>query len=112
MSSRRSTLERTFDCLRLERSRLRRAGPDVDAREWRRIRSAFDRTKVVRPLADRCLVSSLAFLDVAFSRGLDARLVLGVFAAPFSAHCWVQVGDTVMNDRLDYVQSFTPIVAI
>lgn len=112
MSSRRSTLQRIFERVRLGRSGLRRTPPDFDATEWCRIRCAFDRTKVVRPLADRCLVSSLAFLDVAFSRGLDAQLILGVFAAPFSAHCWVQVGDIVVNDRLDYVQSFTPIVAV
>lgn len=43
--------------------------------------------------------------------GPDARLLIGV-TMPFSAHCWVQVGDTVLTDSLDLVLSFQPILSV
>jgi hypothetical protein len=36
--------------------------------------------------------------------------VMGVSGRPFAAHCWVQVGDRVVNDTLDHVILFTPIL--
>ena len=43
-------------------------------------------------------------------RGLDADWVFGVRTWPFLAHCWVQVGDTIVGDSLDRVGGFTPIM--
>jgi hypothetical protein len=112
LSMRRHTLDAQFKAVAASRSRLRPSGSAGDERRWVSLRTAFDKSAALRPRSDRCLVSSLAFLDVAFSQNLDASLVMGVVAAPFSAHCWVQVGETVVNDRLDYVRSFTPILTI
>lgn len=33
-------------------------------------------------------------------------LVFGVKLDPFSAHCWVQIGDLLLNDRADQVARF------
>ena len=33
-------------------------------------------------------------------------------ASPFSAHCWVQQGDVVLNDTIENVRPFTPIMAV
>jgi len=36
--------------------------------------------------------------------------VFGVTTWPFAAHCWLQIGDLVINDRLDRVSRYTPIM--
>jgi hypothetical protein len=79
---------------------------------WVDICSAFSACRGLRWRAGHCLTSSIAFLDVMRRAGMDARLVLGVSAAPFSAHCWVQAGDCVLNDRLENVRPFEPLLAI
>lgn len=74
--------------------------------------SAFSSCRALRWRAGHCLTSSIAFLSVVRGAGMEARLVLGVSAAPFSAHCWVQAGDCVLNDRLENVRPFEPLLAI
>lgn len=61
---------------------------------------------------DNCLVRSLSIARLLGARGLAIDLVFGVKLEPFAAHCWVQSGDVVVNDRLDNVRSFTPILVI
>jgi len=109
---RRRALHAQFEAIRLRRVREHPTPRDASDPGWLRLRRGFDRTVALRFHSDQCLVSSFAFLDMAFSGRLDAKLVLGVVAAPFAAHCWIQTGETVMNDRLDYVRSFTPILAV
>ena len=38
--------------------------------------------------------------------------VIGVSLYPFAAHSWVQCGTALVNDRLDRVRHFTPILTI
>jgi len=38
--------------------------------------------------------------------------VFGVKLNPFSAHCWVQAGDIVLNDAIDHVTIHTPILVV
>ena len=45
-------------------------------------------------------------------RLLSAFLVIGVTASPFGAHAWVQIGDVVLNDSVDRVRRFVPILTI
>lgn len=59
---------------------------------------------------DRCLPRSLALARAIRIAGGEARLVLGVTLHPFAAHAWVQDGDTVLNDMLDHVLLFRPIL--
>ncbi len=44
--------------------------------------------------------------------GLKPDLIFGVSMRPFRSHCWVQVGDIVINDRLDNIRNFTPILVL
>ncbi len=44
-------------------------------------------------------------------RGLATSGVRGHDLA-FAAHCWLQIDDLVLNDRLDQVQRYTPILAV
>ena len=45
-------------------------------------------------------------------RGLDAAWVFGARTWPFAAHCWLQVGDVVINDRIDHVDRFAPVMVV
>lgn len=62
--------------------------------------------------ADRCLIRSLAFLSMAARAGRSPSLVFGVQARPFSAHCWIEEAGVLLNDRLENVQPYTPILVI
>jgi hypothetical protein len=79
-----------------------------DALTSRTIRS-FELAKFARSPADLCLSRSTA-LSLRLSRlGLGADLVMGVRLIPFTAHSWVQIGDTVLNDSPEEVSRYTPI---
>lgn len=69
----------------------------------------------LRPLYVRqylCLYDSLALVHFLAKYHFFPLWVFGVKTQPFSAHCWVQAGDCVLNDKLDFVHEYTPIMAI
>lgn len=61
---------------------------------------------------DKCLARSLGLAEALFRRGHSATFVIGVAINPFAAHSWVQSGATVLNDDVDRVRLFSPIMAI
>jgi len=61
---------------------------------------------------DRCLVRSLALIDHLARHDLHPDMVIGVRAGAFSAHCWVQQGSTLLNDEVDRIKLFTPILVL
>ena len=64
------------------------------------------------PFQGVCLYRSFFLLAFLRRRGLDASWVFGVRTWPFEAHCWLQVGDVVLDDSFDHVRPFTPILAV
>ena len=74
-----------------------------------RVVRAFERAKLVRSPANRCLSRSLAMARRLAGLRCNALLVIGVRAQPFTAHSWVQSGDFVLNDTPDEVSRYTPI---
>lgn len=76
-----------------------------------RVASAFIKTRMVVRTKDLCLAQSIAFQRMCNNYQLSPTLVIGVSLNPFSAHCWVQQGDCVLNDSLEHVRQFTPIFA-
>jgi hypothetical protein len=94
------------------RSRGRSADGHDDLLACGEIANALSKTSLIFPTRDRCLVRSIAFLQMALKRHADAHLVFGVSIDPFAAHCWVQSGDYVLNDRYERVRAFTPILSI
>lgn len=65
---------------------------------------------LVTPLRN-CLSRSLALARNLRERGHACDLLIGVAVNPFQAHAWVQAGDTVLNDRLERVLQFVPVMA-
>lgn len=77
----------------------------------RDVAAGFLRARRYAPAIDQCLVRGLAMKRLLLRRGCAASLVFGV-TMPFAAHCWVQAGDVVLTDTLDFVLSFEPILAV
>lgn len=70
---------------------------------------AFRQVRPFVPIRPCCLLDSLSLVEFLARRGLFATVVFGVIGDPFSAHCWVQVRDLVLNDTVGNVSAHTPI---
>jgi hypothetical protein len=95
-------------------ARRRKNGTDSVAPNARALRlvCVFE---ILRPLYPRpylCTFDSLALLDFLAFHGLYPRWVFAVCADPFSAHCWVQHGNILLNDRVEHVSRLVPIMAV
>lgn len=73
---------------------------------------AFEHARLLRTAADRCLPRSVALALCLASDGERTNLVIGVKLAPFGAHCWVQSGGEVLNDSVEEVLRYQPILII
>jgi transglutaminase superfamily protein len=59
-----------------------------------------------------CLLDSLVLSVFLTKRMVPCTLIIGVSIKPFAAHAWVQIGECVLNDTVENVLSFTPILAV
>jgi hypothetical protein len=73
---------------------------------------AFHRWSPYAPLSAKCLLRSFVLLRLLHREGLDAQWVFGVTTWPFRAHCWLQAGEVALDERLDRIAAFTPILAV
>ena len=74
--------------------------------------AAYERANLHVARHDRCLPRSIAMARHLLRAGIIPTLVLAVMVRPFQAHCWVQFEDHVLNDHLDNVRNFTPILIV
>ncbi len=58
-----------------------------------------------------CLFDSLCLLEFLARHAFFPRWVFGVNAEPFQAHCWLQEGSMVLNDTVERVSAYTPIMS-
>jgi len=77
-----------------------------------RLTAVFAALRLFYPRPYLCTFDSLALLEFLASGGVHPRWIFGVRADPFHAHCWVQYGETLLNDRIERVTRFTPIMAV
>ncbi len=59
-----------------------------------------------------CLFESLALGKFLASYHIHPHWVFGVQARPFAAHCWLQQDGVVLNDTVEYVSRYTPIMVV
>lgn len=76
------------------------------------VAAAFEWTARLFRSHDQCLSRSLAVSLRLAVLGLPADFVIGVSLHPFAAHSWVQWGTVLVNDQLDAVRHFTPILVL
>lgn len=90
-----------------------RSGKRFDtARDPLRMIRAFEHARLLRTAADRCLPRSVALAICLASDGVRTNVVFGVKLAPFGAHCWTQQGTDVLNDSVEEVLRYRPILVI
>lgn len=86
------------------------ADPDIEG-----LSGLFEIFRLLRPYYPRaylCLFDSLALVRFLARFGVFPQWVYGVRLEPFGAHCWVQSGNVVVNDVVDNVGRYTPIMSV
>ncbi|TAJ68724.1 MAG: lasso peptide biosynthesis B2 protein [Phenylobacterium sp.] len=73
---------------------------------------SFHRWAPFAPAPGKCLLRSFMLLRLLRRHGHDARWVFGVRTWPFRAHCWLQRGDTVLDDDVEALVALTPIMVV
>lgn len=99
--------------VRRRASAARRGTRPGDMADCRHLVAVFAR---LRPFffssRDRCLFESLALLEFLAAQGHHPSWMFAARARPFAAHCWLQEGDTVLDDSLEHVSDYTPIMRV
>jgi hypothetical protein len=85
----------------------------IDVEQAQRLVTSF---AAIRPVLfssrDACLFESLALSEFLARHGVHPTWIFGVQARPFAAHCWLQLDGAVLNDTVDHVIGYTPIMAV
>lgn len=102
-----------FDRLLAQACRRRQAELASDVTEdLKGLVASFEKILPWLPFQGVCLYRAFLLLRILRWRGHDARWMFGVRTWPFQAHCWLQVGDTVLDDTADRLAGFAPILAV
>jgi len=102
------TLAEILDFVAGERvNRTMAAGPDAV-----RLAGVFQQVAVWLPMPRKCLVRSFVLLRFLQRSGVDATWVFGVTTWPFRAHCWLQIGDTALDDNAERIVEYEPILGV
>jgi Transglutaminase-like superfamily len=93
--------------------RRRKVGTSLDLQEISGVVNGFLSLRpFLRSAKDACLFESLSLLICLSMYNVSANWVFGVKTEPFFAHCWLQKDNVVINDMVDNVRQFTPIMII
>lgn len=96
--------------LRRRKNSLAAVGSKNDFKDLAQIAADFQAAALIVGALDQCLSISFAICDRAIELGIPADLVIGVRPRPFQAHAWVQADGVLINDRVDHVAQFYPIL--
>lgn len=92
-------------------SRTAESLAETNADEVIRLAGVYRRIVVWLPLPRKCLIRSFVLLRFLQRSGLNACWVFGVRTWPFSAHCWLQLGDLALDDHSERLVRYEPIFA-
>ncbi|HEV2595253.1 MAG TPA: lasso peptide biosynthesis B2 protein [Sphingomicrobium sp.] len=90
----------------------RRRSPTSSSRMIRAIVAGSAAAAFVTRSHDRCLVRACAVYSMCRKHGSKPKLVFGVIAHPFAAHCWVQLGSSVLVGGYEQARLYTPILVL
>jgi hypothetical protein len=96
-----------------KRKTFKAASPNrPDMAEIQRLLAVFETLRPLLPGSYSCLPDSMLFLEFLADYRIYPTWVFGVRIRPWRAHCWLQQSDVVLNDAVERVRNFTPIMAI
>lgn len=93
-------------------NRYSRAESSADLAHVAQLLATFQCLRPYYPRPYLCLFDSLALVYFLLRQGVRPEWVFGVKVAPFGAHCWVQVDSVLVNDTLDNVRAYVPIMRV
>jgi len=107
-------IQSIVEAVRERRARRAASGRgDADPARLRALVTAFTRLRpLFYTLRSACLLDSLTLVHFLGAEGIHPDWVFGVKTEPFDAHCWVQQGETVLNDAADRVRQYSPILVV
>jgi len=106
-------LHRTLDAIARRNEALRARSTTEDQTRLATLVEDFTLCKpYLFKAKDECLFESIALWKFLTSDGVVCDLIIGVRTRPFAAHCWLQSDATVLNDYVDRVRTYTPLLAI
>jgi hypothetical protein len=103
---------RIVENIERRRFRARSSGRMPDAVRKAALITLFKKLRPLYPRPYLCLFDSLALFEYLAINCSYPRVVFGVVGDPFQAHCWLQEGTVVLNDDLERVGKYTPILCI
>lgn len=107
------SLERIVRTVTQRRDRRGEMTPASQTRSTTELVHAFH---AIRPFVFNaqaaCLFNSLALLHFLAQFNRFPNWVFGVRTTPFAAHCWIQDGNTVLDDTVEHVSTYTPILIV
>ncbi len=105
----------SFESIMRDMSACRARSADsshVDLQHERYLVSIFEvcRAFYSRPFV--CLFDSVCLFNFLAQYSFYPRLVFGVMSEPFRAHCWLQEGEAALNDSVERVRAYAPIMCV
>ncbi|BEV13171.1 lasso peptide biosynthesis B2 protein (plasmid) [Asticcacaulis sp. DW145] len=98
--------------IRREAARRQPAARSLTQRSMGSWARAFQLSQHIVPTGDQCLRRSIAMFRFLARRSCLPSFVIGVRAHNFGAHAWLQMDETVLNDTVEGVLPYTPIMVI
>jgi len=108
---RRGGFHRLLSSLAADKARLTSSAANA-TKVLRHIAVSFEQTRRLIRSHDQCLPRSITLARQCVAAGLPVDLVIGVRLRPFTAHSWVQAGPWLVNDHVDTVRTYTPVLAV
>ena len=105
------TFSQVIEAIRRKGSTGRRPPRDLDS-VLQAIAGASSAVSYLMRVQDRCLVRALAVHSICVRNGIRPKLVFGVIAHPFAAHCWVQLENRVLAGGFEHARLYTPILVL
>lgn len=110
------TLEAAVNRVSQRRARISRGSQVLGDVEWsnlQRLYCSYIRLRTfLFTASNECLFDSLVLGEFLALYGVYPVWIFGVATNPFAAHCWLQLGQTVINDTPDNVRYYTPIMSV
>jgi hypothetical protein len=97
-------------------SRIQRSARDNEKHDEARVHELIAIFAALSPVffaaKDACLFDALALSEFLSAYDIYPHWVFGVQGRPFAAHCWLELDGLVLNDTVDHVKRYTPIMVV